>query len=134
MTKRLEFHVEGNPVSQGSINVYNGRAVAVKAPLRKWRDAIRRESLAAAGPEHEVWDCPAAITVTFHMPAPANPRWPVPATSLDIDKCLRAVFDALTHTKKQAGIIKNDSRFIEVHTYQVYGTPGATITLREVAP
>lgn len=89
----------GTPIPQGSKTAYvrGGRAVLVEAnkKLPDWRKAvIEAASEAFSG---ELFDKPVKVDITFFMPRPAKPKWlQYPASKPDLDKLVRAVFDALT--------------------------------------
>jgi Holliday junction resolvase RusA-like endonuclease len=128
MTECVQIKVTGQPIPQGSVSSFRGRVVAVKAELRKWRDAIRAASLEQWGDRPPI-DRPVTIWATFVLPEPQRPRWPVPAVKPDLDKLTRAVGDALTNNKDQRGILAEDSRIIGWHVHKVYGDPGVFILI-----
>lgn len=124
----IHTFVPGTPIPQGSVDVYRGRVVSVKAPLRKWRDSIRAATLARhTGPP---LDGPITVHMIFQMPRPKRPRWPLPAVKPDGDKLCRAVFDALSTTKTQRGVITDDARIVTFSVTKTYhGNPGVLITI-----
>jgi Holliday junction resolvase RusA-like endonuclease len=124
----IHVFVPGTPVPQGSVDVYRGRVVSVKAPLRKWRDSIRAATLAKhAGPP---LDGPITVHMVFQLAKPQRPKWPLPAVKPDGDKLCRAVFDALSTTKTQRGVITDDARIVTFSVTKTYhGQPGVMITI-----
>jgi crossover junction endodeoxyribonuclease RusA len=72
----------------------------------------------------EPYDEPIRVNVTFHMPQPKRPKYPLPGVKPDLDKLQRALGDALT----QSGLITDDSRITTWQTTKRYShTPGITI-------
>lgn len=124
----IHAFIPGTPVPQGSVDVYRGRIVSVKAPLRKWRDSIRAATMAKhSGPP---MDGPITVHMVFQMPRPQRPRWALPAVKPDGDKLCRAVFDALSTTKTQPGVIVDDARIVSFTVTKTYhGNPGVLITI-----
>lgn len=129
MTGRMvHTFVPGTPVPQGSVDVYRGRVVSVKAPLKKWRDSIRKATLERH--EGEPLDGPLTVHMVFQMPRPQRPRWPLPAVKPDLDKCVRACLDSLSTTKTQRGVITDDARIVSLSATKTYhGNPGVLITI-----
>lgn len=126
----IHVFVPGTPVPQGSVDVYRGRIVGVKAPLRKWRDSIRAATLAKH--EGEPLDGPITVSLVFQLRRPQRPRWTLPAVKPDGDKLCRAVFDALSTTKTQRGIIVDDARIVTFTVTKTYhGNPGVLITITQ---
>lgn len=124
----IHAFIPGTPVPQGSVDVYRGRIVSVKAPLRKWRDSIRAATMA----KHEgpPLDGPITVHMVFQMPRPKRPRWSLPAVKPDIDKMVRGCLDALSTTKTQPGVIADDARVVSITATKTYhGNPGVMITI-----
>lgn len=74
-----------------------GRAVLVEAnkKLPDWRKAVKEA--AAEAMTGDLFSQPVKVDITFFMPRPAKPKWAqYPASKPDLDKLVRAVFDALT--------------------------------------
>ena len=134
---RVEFTVLGVPAPQGSKR-HVGRGVLVESSkaLGPWRDAVAWAARDAAL-RHGVTaplDGPLRLRVEFRFPLPkARPKrvrevgraWKT--TQIDLDKCVRAVGDALT----DSGLIADDARICEVHAtkVEVTGWTGASITI-----
>jgi crossover junction endodeoxyribonuclease RusA len=82
---------------------------------------------------------PVALTVVFRFPRPRShyrtngqlrKNAPIRQDKRpDLDKLLRAVGDALS-----GSVINDDSQISRVAASKIYGPPGATITLQEIAP
>ena len=124
----IHVFVPGTPIPQGSVDVYRGRVVSVKAPLKKWRDSVRAATLARH--QGEPLDGPIIVHMVFQMPRPKRPRWPLPAVKPDGDKLCRAIFDALSTTKTQRGVITDDARIVSFSVTKTYhGNPGVLITI-----
>ena len=128
--KLIHAFVPGKPIPQGSVNVYGGRVVSVKPELRRWRDSIRAALLARH--DGEPLDGPLSVSLVFQLPKPQRPRWSLPAVKPDADKLTRAVFDALSTTKTQAGVITDDARIVTYSATKTYHhTPGVLITITQ---
>lgn len=125
------LHIRGIPAPQGSKSVTR-RGVMFEANKKTgaWREAMRRAFVAALEPYGDAWeplDGPLEVSVTFFMPRPQRPRWPLPAVKPDADKLMRALGDALT----DSGVIRDDARITTLHVRKRYATalqpPGVTI-------
>lgn len=111
------FHVPGVPAPQGSKNAYRrgAKVVLVEASkaLKPWRDLV-------AGFARDYNRNPAPLTgpvlvrLSFVLSRPkATPKTrptPPAVKKPDVDKLIRAVFDALT----QAGVWKDDAQAVQV--------------------
>lgn len=131
----IKFTVVGQPIPQGSINVFGGRAVPVNhKKLRAWR----KEIVDAALPHiPDGWDNQRAVmvTVVFHFQRPPShltaaggltkraPRSMI--NRPDLDKLVRAVGDGLT----DAGIVHDDSRITEWHATKTYTTSDSRMNI-----
>lgn len=132
----IHAFVSGTPVPQGSVDVYRGRIVAVKAPLREWRTKIRTSTMARHdGPP---MDGPLHVSLAFQLVPPKKPRWWAPAVKPDLDKLVRAVLDSLSTTKDRKtkaivkGVITDDARIISITAAKAYhGNPGVMITIMQ---
>jgi Holliday junction resolvase RusA-like endonuclease len=129
----IHTFVPGTPVPQGSVDVYRGRIVSVKAPLKKWRESIRAATMARH--TGEPMDGPLHVTLVFQLVPPKKPRWWAPAVKPDLDKLVRAVLDSLSTTTRKgvvtaAGVITDDARIIHITATKTYhGNPGLMITI-----
>ncbi|WP_031514795.1 RusA family crossover junction endodeoxyribonuclease [Streptomyces sp. NRRL F-5123] len=122
------------PAPQGSKrHVGNGRLIEQSKRVKPWRAAVEDAAVAAmtsghigATPVHRPpLDGPLSIEIAFTVRKPASaPKrrttWPTTRDSGDIDKLLRATFDALT----TSGAIADDSRVVEVVARKVFPGEG----------
>ena len=129
--------VDGVPAPQGSMAamttpsgrayVVPGGSFAAKKRLKDWREAVR-----AAFVDADMVEAPVAVTVSFWMPRPkSRPHDKHHAVRPDIDKLLRATFDALT----DSGVIEDDARIADVRCVKRYAeddATGAWITIGEM--
>jgi Holliday junction resolvase RusA-like endonuclease len=128
--KLINAFVPGKPIPQGSVNIYGHRIVSVKPELRRWRDTIRAALLARH--PGEPLDGPITLSLAFRLEPPQRPRWPLPAVKPDLDKLTRAVFDSLSTTKTQRGVITDDARIVELTAAKAYHqTPGVMIIITQ---
>jgi len=124
----LIIDVSGEPASQGSHSVINGRIVQVNSSKhKKWRNAVVFAALDLIGEDWTPIDEPVELTVIFYLPRPKSVLTrSFPAVMPDLDKLIRAVGDSLTN----AGIIRDDSRIITITARKLYADdrgPGAVI-------
>lgn len=137
----ITFAVRGLPVAQGSARAFiaRGRAfVATEAnrsrgPLGAWRTAIADEARRAMG-DAPCLEGPVSVTVEFIFPRPrshylpVNRRRPVPelradaptwhTAKPDVDKCERALLDALTLV-----VVRDDDQVAQLVGQKRYETP-----------
>jgi crossover junction endodeoxyribonuclease RusA len=123
----LTIDVSGDPASQGSHSVINGRIVQVNSTKHKrWRNALVFAALDLIGDGWEPIQEPVELSVIFYLPRPKTATRDFPAVMPDLDKLIRAVGDSLT----DAGILADDSRIITIHAKKLYADdrgPGAVI-------
>ena len=124
----LTIDVSGEPASQGSHSVINGRIVQVNSSKhKKWRNAVVFAALDLIAEDWTPIDEPVQLTVIFYLPRPKSVLTRnFPAVMPDLDKLVRAVGDSLT----DAGIIRDDSRIITITAHKLYADdrgPGAVI-------
>jgi crossover junction endodeoxyribonuclease RusA len=124
----LTIDVSGEPASQGSHSVINGRIVQVNSSKhKKWRNAVVFAALDLIADDWTPIDEPVELTVIFYLPRPKSVLTrSFPAVMPDLDKLIRAVGDSLT----DAGIIRDDSRIITITARKLYADdrgPGAVI-------
>jgi Holliday junction resolvase RusA-like endonuclease len=134
----IEFTVPGIPRPQGSKRIgragRTGRPIIVDdnpKPLRDWRTRIVEHARqAAAG---EILDGPVAVIArfTFTLPASRIQKRSAPprhvAVRPDLDKCTRAVLDALV----DAGVLRDDAQVAVLAASKTYGDhPGVAIEIR----
>lgn len=121
------FFVPGVPVPQGSHTAFvvKGRAVVTSVnnkALKPWRKAIAAAAREAVIPFEA--GTPVRVDVTFVYEKPASVRRMWPTVRPDLDKLLRAVFDALT----ESGCIHDDAQIVAALPVKTYGlTAGAHI-------
>jgi crossover junction endodeoxyribonuclease RusA len=129
----LTIDVSGEPASQGSHSVINGRIVQVNSSKHKrWRNAVVFAALDLIAEDWEPIDEPVELSVIFYLPKPKTATRELPSVVPDLDKLIRAVGDSLT----DAGIIRDDSRIIAIHAQKLYADdrgPGAVIRLNTLA-
>ena len=128
----LTIEVFGEPASQGSHSVINGRIVQVNsAKHKKWRNAVAFSALDLVGPDWELIDEPVELSVIFYLERPKTATREFPAVMPDLDKLIRSVGDSLTGT-----VIKDDSRIITISAQKRYADArgvGALIRLNTLA-
>jgi Holliday junction resolvase RusA-like endonuclease len=103
------FTAIGTPASQGSKrHVGGGRMIESSKKLAPWRDTVTNAAFGAGPQLHG----PVAARIVFTLPrpksAPKKETWP--QRGLDLDKMVRAVFDAVT----AAGLWEDDARVCEL--------------------
>ncbi len=125
----VSFSITGDPASQGSHAIMNGRIVQVNSKKHKaWRTAIVNEVIATLPADWEPIDGPCELIVNFYMPKPASVKRSAPSVAPDLDKLVRSVGDALAI----AGVYSDDSRITRISARKLYAQgiePGATITV-----
>jgi Holliday junction resolvase RusA-like endonuclease len=125
----LTIDVSGEPASQGSHSVINGRIVQVNSSKHKrWRNAVVFAALDLIPEDWEPIDEPVELSVIFYLPRPKSATREFPAVMPDLDKLIRAVGDSLT----DSGLLRDDSRIIRIHAEKRYADdrgPGALIRL-----
>ena len=126
----VSLSVVGDPASQGSHAIMQGRIVQVNSKKHKaWRNAITQTALETLPADWEPIDEPCELIVNFYMPKPASATRSLPTVSPDLDKLIRAVGDSLT----DSGVVVDDSRIVRISARKLYAIgiePGATIEVR----
>jgi Holliday junction resolvase RusA-like endonuclease len=126
----VSLSVTGDPASQGSHAIMQGRIVQVNSKKHKaWRNAITQTALATLPADWEPIDEPCELIVNFYLPKPASAKRSLPTVSPDLDKLIRAVGDSLT----DSGVVVDDSRIVRISARKLYAIgiePGATIEVR----
>ncbi len=124
--------VIGDPASQGSHAIMNGRIVQVNSKKHKaWRTAIVNTCIDNLPEGWEPLDEPVELIVNFYMLKPASVKRSLPSVAPDLDKLIRAVGDALAI----GGVYTDDSRIVRISARKVYAQgiePGATIEVRPI--
>jgi len=111
----ISFRVDGLPVPQGSMRVFNGHEVHNKgAELAVWRAAVAIEARrAGCTPEPG----PVKLDLLFSMPKPKTVKRLHPTVAPDLDKLIRAVLDSMT-----AIAYLDDGQVTEINAIKVYGS------------
>jgi Holliday junction resolvase RusA-like endonuclease len=126
----VSLSVIGDPASQGSHAIMQGRIVQVNSKKHKaWRNAITQTALATLPADWQPIDEPCELIVNFYMPKPASVKRSLPTVSPDLDKLIRAVGDSLT----DSGVVVDDSRIVRISARKLYAIgiePGATIEVK----
>lgn len=129
----LELWIPGRPAAQGSKrHVGGGRLVEQSTAVAPWRERVSWLARAARGPRDPFdRETPLVITTEFVMPRPAaTPRHATPPAIRrpDLDKLLRAVFDALTVVAYQ-----DDAQIVGIEAWKWIADPdeppGCLLTL-----
>lgn len=141
MSEPLQFFVAGHPKAQGSKR-HVGRGVLVESSrdLAPWRKAIAEEARATA--DGQLFSGPTRVRAVFWFQRPSShygtgrnagqlkPSAPTFRDSLpDVDKCVRALLDALVI----AGVLRDDRLVVQLFTEKRYGAPGVLVELAEVS-
>ena len=128
----VSLSVTGDPASQGSHAIMNGRIVQVNSKKHKaWRTAIVNEVIATLPADWEPIDGPCELIVMFYMPKPASVKRSAPSVAPDLDKLVRSVGDALAI----AGVYTDDSRITRISARKLYAQgiePGASIVVKTI--
>jgi crossover junction endodeoxyribonuclease RusA len=126
----VSLSVIGDPASQGSHAIMNGRIVQVNSSKHKaWRKAIVQEAIATLPDDWQPIDEPCELIVNFYMPKPKTVIRSLPSVSPDLDKLIRAVGDSLT----DSGVVIDDSRIVRISARKLYAEgieSGASILVR----
>lgn len=121
MAVTFTFAVEGTPVPQGSMSVFNGRIVHQKSKqLMAWRNAIHIACRDVMLP----LDGPVKVEVDFMLAQPKSTKRTTPYVKPDVDKLARAALDGLT-----GAAFHDDCQVIELRVRKEYGMPGAFFTV-----
>jgi crossover junction endodeoxyribonuclease RusA len=127
----IHISVTGDPASQGSHAIMNGRIVQVNSTKhKKWRKAVRDAAIAEAPTDWVPIDGPCEVIISFYMPRPKTVTRAHPSVSPDIDKLCRSVLDSLTEVA-----YTDDSRVTRLNARKIYAQgiePGASITVKEL--
>jgi len=120
----FKFSVDGVPVPQGSMRVFNGHIVHNKAKeLMAWR-AMIVEAAQNLTPHNG----PISITMHFRVRRPKTVKRDMPTVAPDLDKYVRNVGDALT------GIaFIDDAQIVEIVATKKYADiPGVDIEIKHL--
>jgi Holliday junction resolvase RusA-like endonuclease len=129
----LIYEIEGTPVPQGSFrHIGQGRIIAANPKLNQWRETIANQIRQQGHPSPI--EAPIKVSLEFVLPRPktVTRKHPITRSSYDVDKLIRAVFDAIS-LEKYAQVIKDDSQIISVKASKRYESsnfkPGVQIYL-----
>ena len=126
----VSLSVTGDPASQGSHAIINGRIVQVNGSKHKaWRKAIVQEAINTIPSGWVPIDEPCELIVAFYLPKPKTVTRSLPSVSPDLDKLVRAVGDSLT----DSGVVSDDSRIVRISARKLYAEgiqPGASILVK----
>lgn len=130
--REIYVTVGGVPVPQGSMRVF-GKCVTHSNPkLKGWRKSIVAAILDTQSLPYEPLSGPVYAYLIFLLPRPKTVKRDRPSVKPDLDKLVRAVFDAC----EKAGAISEDSQVVELQAVKRYAggneSPGLTLLLREV--
>lgn len=128
MLQTLEFEVIGDPASQGSHTIINGRIVQVNSPKHKaWRKAVTQAAIEALPDNWTPLDEAVELSVIFYLPKPKTVQRDYPTVTPDLDKLVRAVGDSLTDAK----VLVDDARIVLLHAQKLYaGSRGLGAVIR----
>lgn len=133
----VSFFVPGIPKPQGShrawVNPKTGRAIITETNkgTRDWRGDVKALAQRAMG-NFPMLDGPVVIRLNFVMKRPVSTSKSKPTPPAvkrpDLDKCARAIFDAIT------GVVYNDdSQVVDLHATkriaEIGEQPGCQITV-----
>lgn len=114
----IEFVVEGEPIPQGSKKIIpiNGRSVMVEdnPKTKQWRKRVKTSAWLAMD-EQAIHNGPVSIRAVFAFVRPESTEFDTKCTKPDVDKLVRAIFDAMKGT-----IYSDDCRVIELNARKVY--------------
>jgi hypothetical protein len=81
----VSLSVSGDPASQGSHAIINGRIVQVNSKKHKaWRTAIVNQAIATLPPDWEPIDGPCELIVNFYMPKGKSVSRGLPSVAPDL--------------------------------------------------
>lgn len=121
----ISFFVGGQPISQGSMKVINGRVIhSAGSALAAWRSSIALEAKrAGAKPSLN----PICMELIFVFLKPRTVNRSEPTVPPDLDKLIRAALDGLT-----AIAYRDDAQVTEIRALKAYGDyPGVQINITE---
>lgn len=122
----LTIEVHGEPASQGSHSVINGRIVQVNsAKHKRWRNAVAFAALDLVTAGWDLLDEPIELSIIFYLSRPKTATREYPSVMPDLDKLIRAVGDSLSGV-----VYVDDSRIVRISATKVYADqrgPGALI-------
>jgi len=85
IVRQISLSVTGDPASQGSHAIMNGRIVQVNSKKHKaWRNAIVQEARETLPADWEPIDEPCELTVNFYMPKGKSVSRGLPSVAPDL--------------------------------------------------
>lgn len=131
----IAVFVPGDPASQGSKrHVGGGRMVESSKKLKPWRSDVRCHLLDDENQPRARFDGAVHVEAEFVMPRPSGTpkRSEPPAVKkADLDKLLRAIFDAIT----SSGVWRDDKQVVSVSAAKrlakIGETPGLHLEIME---
>ena len=129
-----EFEVMGKPVPQGSKTVFmvEGKPVLADAnskDLKPWRKTVAATSKVEAAKRAIQRERAVAVHATFTFERPKTVTREYPTVKPDLDKLIRAVFDAIT----ESGLWADDCQVVDMRITKVYGpTAGVRVLVGEI--
>lgn len=115
----MMLFIPGSPAPQGSKrHIGGGRMIEASKRVRPWREVVRKAASAAVGSSPPMQG-PVRVVLRFLLPRPKSHKdtsTPIGKRSGDLDKLVRAVFDALT----DAEVWIDDSQVTSLVATKVY--------------
>lgn len=127
---QISFRVLGTPVGQGNMrrNPHTGKLYDTTKGLAEWRNNVASVAMLAKL-KHGPFDGPAGVRIVFHFERPKTVKRLYPTVPPDLDKCVRAIGDALT----ASGLWGDDAQVCSIQADKRYSDwEGAEITIREL--
>jgi Holliday junction resolvase RusA-like endonuclease len=133
LSEPITFFVYGKPEPQGSVKAFvvKGRPILTSTNnnLKDWRQTIVD---AAQGIVEAPIGGAVELEVDFFLPRPASlpGYWKHPTKKPDLDKLVRSVCDALTHT-----VLRDDSQVVAIKARKEYcdgGPVGVNIMVTQI--
>lgn len=121
----IAFRVPGLPIAQGSKSwkgMRNGKPILAESAkgLDKWRGDVKLCAQRATGYRRPSLDRPVTVLVEFAFPRPkSRPDDIRHAVMPDVDKCSRAILDAL----QEAQLVTDDGRVSDLVAIKRYANP-----------
>lgn len=133
----IEFTAEGIPRPKGSLRpIRVGKKIRMieQTDVKPWMAVIRAAAIPATT---RTLDGPLGISARFTFPRPKSAKnrlYPHTRATGDVDKLLRAVFDALQPHGHWPGAIHDDSQVVKLRDVDAeYGpTPGVYVLVWEL--
>lgn len=129
----ITYQIEGTPVPQGSFrHIGQGRIIAANPKLNQWRETIANQIRQQGHQSPIEGACQVELMFVLPRPKTVTRKHPITRSSYDVDKLIRAVFDAIS-LEKYVQVIQDDSQIISVKASKRYESenfvPGVQITI-----